>query len=153
MKWRIKYNPICYGSYFNLYHHNWLCWALSKLFAAHIFARKSRSHQKVSAAVFSRGKLCRGKIICRGFSEVTTRRGGTEFMRLLITWTRQLHCRYSSPSICHPFRSCWVSFSLHYLLTCAVMCGSLCAEASLKSLLRPELLVTWHGDRKHADVQ
>lgn len=67
VKWRIKYNPICHGSYFNLYHHNRLCWALLKLFAARIFARKTRSHQKVSAAALGRGSCVEGKSSAGGF--------------------------------------------------------------------------------------
>lgn len=76
VKWRIKSNPICYGSYFNLYQHNWLCWALLKLFAAQISARKREQQQqkKEKKKVFCSCSVQSGKIICRGFSEVTTRR-------------------------------------------------------------------------------
>lgn len=87
------------------------------------------------------GKLRGGKIMCRGFSEVTTRSGDTDFMCLLRTGTRQLgsfalqspryrvsfsqHClltRASDPQVCcapsfwtHKSRRCSIIVYLNYI--------------------------------------
>lgn len=122
MKWRIKYNPIGHGSHFNLYP-NWLCWAPLKLFAAHIFARESRSHQKVSAAVFSRGEVVRrGKPSAGGvfWGDHSPRRDWLS----LLAHNMNTSMIITEPPICHHFQSYWVSFSVHYPPSCAVICES-----------------------------